>query len=180
MEKNDILESKIFRGIILGIAGLIILAFVFGLGIFVGTKKADFSFKWADEYHRNFGGPQGGLFGDFNNNEFSSANGVYGQIIGINPSTGSGQAVTLTIKGRDNVEKIATVDDKTTIRIQMQNEKISDLKVGNNIVVIGEPSSNGQIEAEFIRILPAPPAPGPMHAVPQNTNSSSSSSNINQ
>ena len=46
---EDIFQSKLFKGIVLGIAGFIILVFVFGLGVFVGAKRADFSFQWADE-----------------------------------------------------------------------------------------------------------------------------------
>jgi len=152
MEKNNIFESKVFKTVVLSIAVLIILAFVFGLGVFVGTKKADFSFRWADEYHRNFGGPQGGFFGDFMGNEFTNGNGIYGQIITIN-----GQI--LTIKGRDNVEKNILVSDKTTIIYQRKNIKLSDLKINNNVVVIGEPDNSGQIQAELIRVMPAPPAP---------------------
>ena len=157
MEKN-ILESKLFRIIILSITGLIILVFVFGLGVFVGTKKADFSFKWADEYHRNFGGPQGGFFGDMMTQDFTTANGVFGQIIKIDPSTGSGQAAILTVNGKDNVEKSILVSDKTIIHIQKKNERLSDLKVGDSVNVIGDPNNSGQIQAELIRVIPAPPA----------------------
>ena len=64
MNTNNILNSKPFKIVVLIIVGLIIFAFVFGLGLFVGTKKAEFSFRWADEYHRNFGGPQGGFLGN--------------------------------------------------------------------------------------------------------------------
>ena len=83
MNTNNIFESKLFKAIIISVAGLIILVFVFGLGILVGTKRADFSFRWAEEYHRNFGGPQGGFFGDMMGQDFTNANGVFGQIIKI-------------------------------------------------------------------------------------------------
>ena len=83
MNTNNILESKLFKAIVLSMAALIILVFVFGLGVFVGTKKADFSFRWADQYHRNFGGPQGGFLNDMASRQFADANGVFGQIIKI-------------------------------------------------------------------------------------------------
>jgi len=152
MEKNNILESKLFRAVILIIAGLIILVFVFSLGVFVGMKKADFSFKWADEYHRNFGGPRGGFLGDFmgTNREFANSNGVFGQIIKIDNGS-------LTVKDRDNTEKIVLARDKTSIIYQRKNIKLSDLKIGDSIVVIGEPNSNGQIQAELIRVMPPMP-----------------------
>jgi len=149
---QDIFESKSFKVIVLTIAGLIILVFVFNLGIFVGMKKAEFAFKWADQYHQNFGGPRGGFFGDFNaNDEFTNSNGVFGQIIKIDNGN-------LTVKDKDNTEKIILVDSKTSIIRYKNNLKISDLKAGDNIVVIGNPNSNGQIQAELIRVMPALPA----------------------
>lgn len=152
MDTDKLFQSKLFKGIVLGIAGLIILVFVFGLGVFVGTKKADFAFRWADEYHRNFGGPQGGFFGDMMGQDYTAANGVFGQIIKID-----GQ--TLTIKGKDNVEKSILVSDKTSIVSQRKNIKLSDLKIDDNVVVIGDPNNNGQIQAELIRVMPAAASP---------------------
>jgi hypothetical protein len=167
MEKN-ILESKSFKIAILSVAGVIVLVFVFGLGVFVGTKRADFSFQWAEAYHRNFGGPQGGFVGNMMGREFTDANGVFGQIIKID-----GQE--LTIKGRDGVEKIIITDADATIRFQAQNKKISDLKIGDNVVVIGQPNSSGQIEAQLIRIMPAPQTS--LKGTPTPTNNLPTSSN---
>lgn len=151
--QNNIFESKLFRVIILSIVGLIILVFVFGLGIFVGTKRAEFSFRWADQYHHNFAGPQGGFFGDFmgQDREFTNSNGLFGQIMKIDTSG------ILTVKDRDNTEKIVLVNDKTSIIYQRKNIKLSDLKTGDSIVVIGEPNNNGQIQAELIRVMPSMP-----------------------
>jgi len=145
---EDIFQSKLFKGIILGIAGLIILVFVFGLGIFIGSKRAEFSFKWAEAYHRNFGGPQGGFLGMMG--EPANANGSFGQIIKIDPA-GS----VLTIKDASNVEKNILITDETTIIYQRKNIKLSDLKIGDSVVVIGDPNNNGQIAAELIRVMPA-------------------------
>ncbi len=150
MNTNNILESKLFKAIVFGIAILIILVFIFGLGVFVGTKKADFSFRWADQYHRNFGGPQRGFFGDMMGDQFTNSNGVFGQILKID-----GQI--LTIKGKDNAEKSILVGDETSIIRQRDNIKLSDLKTDDVVVVIGEPNDNGQIEAKLIRVLPPPP-----------------------
>ena len=104
MNTNNILESKLFKAIVLSIATVIILVFVFGLGVFIGTKKAEFSFRWAEQYHRNFGGPKGGFFNDIAGRQFTDANGVFGEIIKIDDKT-------LTIKGKDNVEKIDLVGE---------------------------------------------------------------------
>jgi hypothetical protein len=92
---------------------------------------------------------------------FSVDSGVFGKILKINAPTVAGQDSTITITGQDNVEKIILVNDKTPIRYQRQGEKISDLQVGENIVVMGEPNSSGQIEAELIRVMPSAPVVPP-------------------
>jgi len=152
MDTNNFFQSNLFKGILLGIAGLGVLVFVFSLGAFVGSKKAEFSFRWADEYHRNFGGPQGGIFGDFMgmDRELPNANGSFGKIIKIDLET-----KVLTIKGASSVEKNILVSDKTIIVLQKENIKLSDLKVDENIVVMGEPNASGQIEALLIRVMPS-------------------------
>ena len=154
MNTNNIFDSKTFKIIVLGIVCLIILAFVFGLGVFVGTKKAEFSFNWADQYHRNFGGPQGGFFGEFmgTDKELPNANGSFGQIIKID-----GSILTVKDSDGDNTEKTILVGDKTIIVLQRKNIKLSDLKTNDNIVVVGEPNSSGQIQADLIRVMPPKP-----------------------
>jgi hypothetical protein len=158
MDTDKFFQSKLFKGIVLGIAILIILSFVFGLGVFIGMKKADFSFRWADEYHRNFGGPRGGFFGDFMgaDKDFTNGNGVFGQIIKLDDGG-------LTVKDRDSVEKIVLVDNKTSITYQRKNIKLSELKTGDMVVVIGNPNNNGQIQAQLIRVMPASPKDLPIN-----------------
>jgi len=150
MDFNKFFQSKVFKGILLGVAGLIILLLIFKAGMIVGIKKADFSCRWSDNYHRNFGGPKGGFWGGLGDREFMDANGTFGQIIKIDSST-------LVIKGRNDVEKVVVVNDKTEIKSLKETIKITDLKVDDNIVVIGEPNESGQISAKLIRLLPAPP-----------------------
>ena len=151
MEK-DILQSKLFKNIVFGVTGFLILVLVFSLGVFVGTERASFAFQWADEYHRNFGGPQGGIFGDFaaQDREFTNSNGTFGQIIKIGDNN-------LTVKDRDNTEKIILIDAKTSIVFQKKNIKITDLTTDENVVVIGEPNSSGQILAKLVRVMPPLP-----------------------
>jgi len=147
---KDFFQSKLFKGVILGIAAFMLLMLVFGCGVFIGGKRADFSFKWAEAYHRNFAGPRGGFFDNFMSRDFMDANGLFGQIIKV-------EGQTLTIKSQDNVEKIVIVKSDAAIRRQKDNLKLSDIRAGDNIVVIGEPNNDGQIEAKLIRIMPSNP-----------------------
>jgi len=151
MKIDNFLQSKLLKGVIIGVGIFAVLTLVFSLGVFVGLEKAEYSFRWADQYHRNFGGPQGGFLGDFMgaNRDFANANGSFGQIINIDaPSK------ILTVKDVSNVENNILVGDKTIIIYQRKNIKISDLKVDENVVIIGEPDNYGQIQAKLIRVMP--------------------------
>lgn len=150
MDINKFFQSKLFKWIICGILSLIVLLFVFKIGMFVGSKRADFAFRWGENYHKNFAGPRGGFFNEFSGKDFIDAHGIFGQIIKID-----GQ--TIVIEGQDNVEKIILVKEDTTIRSLRDNIKLSDLKVNDYIVVIGDPNDAGQIEAKLIRVVPPPP-----------------------
>ncbi|MCX6719725.1 MAG: hypothetical protein NTV36_01270, partial [Candidatus Staskawiczbacteria bacterium] len=110
-----------------------------------------FSFKWADEYHHNFGGPQGCIFGDFMGMErgLPNSNGSFGQIIKIDTT-----AQTLTIKDTNNIEKNILVGPQTTIVLQKNNIKLSDLQLNDSVVIIGNPNNQGQIQAGLIRVMP--------------------------
>ena len=167
MNPKNFLQSTLFKGFIIGLGCLVILILIFNMGVFVGTERANFAFKWADEYHRNFGGPQGGIFGDFIGSErgYANANGSYGQIIKI-----ANNVITVKDNDGDNSEKTILAGDKTTIIFQRKDIKISDLKVGDNIIVIGEPDSNGQIQAELIRVMPAKQIPLPPILPPADSN----------
>ncbi len=149
MELKQLIQSKPYVALVLLLAAIAIIFLIFGIGMYVGYHKARFSYQWGENYHKNFGGPRGGFFRDFGGKDLIDANGIAGQVIKVD-----GQ--TLVIKGRDNVEKIILVKEDTVIRRFTETIKLGDLKVDDNIVAIGEPNDQGQIEAKFIRTLPTP------------------------
>jgi len=135
---------------ILGFCGLLIILLILGLGIFIGSTKARFSYRWAENYHKNFGGPRQGFMGGapgFPDRDFIEGHGAFGEIIKINDSD-------LVIKGKDEVERIITISNETTIKKARKNIKKEDLKVGDFITVIGSPDSQGRIAAKLIRVFP--------------------------
>jgi len=154
MELKQLIQSKPYMALVLLVAAIAVIFLIFGAGMYVGYHKARFSYQWGENYHKNFGGPRGGIFRDFGGKDLIDANGIDGRVIKVVPSTNSGQAATLIIKGRDNVEKIVLVKEDTVIRRFTETIKLGDLKVDNNIVAIGEPNDQGQIEAKFIRTMP--------------------------
>jgi len=163
MDINKILQSKAFTGVIIAVIALIILLLGFKLGSIVGAKRANFSCRWSDNYHRNFGGPQNGFLGGIGDKDFIEANGTFGQIIKTDSSN-------IVIRGRNDIEKTILINDETVIKSLQKTVKPSDLEVDDMVVVIGEPNNSGQIEAKLIRVmppLPTPPSPftppiGPM------------------
>lgn len=175
MDINKFLQSKKIKIAILGLAGLIIILLAFALGAFVGFKKANFSYKWGENYHRNFAGPRNGFFNDFSGRDFIEPHGAFGQIIKIDlagqPSSetptstaGSGEIAAVIIKGNNDTEKIVLIKNDTVIRGPKEIIKLGDLKIDDYIVVIGEPNNSGQIEAKLIRIMPPQPTKMPFGA----------------
>jgi len=147
MDIQEIIKSKPYMAIALAISVIAVICLIFGGGMYVGYRKARFSYQWGENYHMNFGGPRGGFMRDFSGKDLIDANGVAGQIIKINNSE-------IAIKGRDNVEKIVVIKDDTVINRFNEVVKLSDLKINDFIVVIGAPNNSGQIEAKFLRTMP--------------------------
>ncbi|TSA46642.1 hypothetical protein D4R52_00040 [bacterium] len=157
MNLETFFQSKQFKWILGSIGALIVLLAVFQAGIFVGTRKADFSFRWGENYHRVFGGPGGGFLQNFSGKDFISGHGTAGIVIKMN-------ADSLVVKGSDNVEKTINLGKNTTIRKGMADIKITNIAVNDRVVIIGAPRTDGTIDAELIRVFdaagePLPPLP---------------------
>ena len=150
MDFNKYLQSKTFKIALVAIGAAMVLLFVFKIGVFVGYQKAQYSYRWGESYHRNFAGPRDGFFGDFKrgfgDKDFINAHGTFGSIIKIDDST-------IVIKGKNDVEKMVLISDKTTVNNRREAVRPSDLKIDDQIVVIGSPSEQGQIEAKLIRVF---------------------------
>lgn len=147
-------QSKTFKIATWLIAGFVALFLMFKLGMLVGYKKAAFFYRWGENYHRNFAGPQKGFFKEFLSDkmDFTEAHGVFGQIIKIDDNI-------IIVKSRDNIEKIILIKEEIVITRFRERIKSAELKIDDYVVVIGEPNEAGQIEAKMIRVMPPPPSP---------------------
>jgi hypothetical protein len=150
-QNNKKINRDVLKWIITGLAGFVIIVLIFGAGIFVGGMKARFSYRWAESYHKNFAGPRAGFFGDWQKlplppDDFIESHGTFGEIIKINDSD-------FVIKGQGDVEKVIIITKDTVIKKGMTTIKTEELKVGNQVVVIGSPNEEGQIEAKLIRLF---------------------------
>jgi len=139
------------KRVIIGIGIFVIVIFIFGFGMFVGGIKARFSYNWAESYHENFAGPREGFFGNWQRmpplpGDFIESHGTFGEIIKMNNSD-------FVIKGQAEMEKIVLIKDDTVIEKGRTKITKNDLKVGDQVVVIGSPNNQGQIEAKLIRLF---------------------------
>jgi hypothetical protein len=151
---KKILESKTFLAVICTIGVLAVLFFVFRAGMEAGFRKASFGRDWGKNYEMNFGSPHRGPemmgkgFGDFRN--LPNAHGAIGKIIKIELPT------IIVLDEKENTEKVVLIDATTQVYRMKDVIKVEDLKLDDQIVVIGSPNASGQIEAKLIRFLPVP------------------------
>ena len=60
------------------------------------------------------------------------------------------------MQDKDKTEKVILIKDDTQVEKMKDKIQTSDLKIDDFVVVIGSPNDKGQIEAKFIRLMPAP------------------------
>jgi hypothetical protein len=144
-------QSKTVRNIIILIGVTVVALSILFVGIRIGERKARFAGQFGDNFERNFVGPRGGMMdgmmGGFFSERLPGGHGAIGEILSVN-------LPQIVITGPDNLEKTVLVGTSTTVRLFQENVQGSQLKVGDFVVVIGDPNSNGQIEARLIRIMP--------------------------
>lgn len=161
-QKIDAKKSNALKITLIVIGEILLLFIVFSSGVAVGLKKAHFSYKFGENYERNFMGPhfdmknenKPGFFGkmppDFmreaEGRDFRNAHGISGTIISISE-------INIIIKDRGDKENTVTVTDKTLIKSRRDDLKITDLKTGDEIVVMGSPAENGTVSASLIRVF---------------------------
>jgi len=147
---NKLPKSEKFNKVIavIGIAAAVLV--IFQAGVWFGYRKAAFSFRGGESFYRGFGGRGGHFAPGLPHGDFPDANGSVGQIIKIS-------LPTIMVTGQDKVEKTVLIKSDTIIRQFRDTLKPEDLKVDDNVVVIGSPNDQGQIEAKLIRLMPLPP-----------------------
>lgn len=144
-------ESKKISKIVYVLIASIVLALTFEAGVFVGFHKASFAYRFGDNYRTLFdGGMHSGRFpnkNDFTRSSTMNAHGAIGKIVKVD-------LPTFVLEGKDSVEKVITINNKTLIKQFRDTATTTNLSVGSEVMVLGTPTTNGTIEATLIRILP--------------------------
>lgn len=149
-EVREFAQSKLFRKMLCGLGVLVGVLTLFQAGVFVGYRKAAFSYRWGESYSRTFGDSERRFGGMPMRGELSEAHGVTGKILKV-------ELPIIIVEGDDRVEKIVAITEDTVVRRFRDTITPTDLAVGDYIVAIGSPNTSSQIEARLIRIMPTPP-----------------------
>ncbi len=143
-------KMRVIMGILLALG---IVLFIFQAGVLVGYKKAFFSCRLGENYYKGFEGrgSPGSFLGNLDpEKNLSNSNGAIGPIIKISlPS--------IIVTDKDGIEKTIGVTDDTIYRQSNKEISVSDLKVGDFVMIVGNPDDTGNIEARLVRVLPPPP-----------------------
>lgn len=149
LERSSFFQSRTFMTILWAVGAVLALLIVFKTGEAVESQKADFAYRWSQNYYPNFvGRPSPGM--DIGGNGFMMAHGVFGPIISINAPSFVVQDMN------NNIEKDVITSTGTVIKDLNSDIPFSDLEVDEQVVIIGSPDNSGQIEARLIRVIPAP------------------------
>lgn len=146
--KSDFWNSEKGHRTAWGIIAFAVVLIVFQAGMSVGYRKATFSIGGGDRYYRMIGGKPMMPLPGFVRDDFSASHGAAGRIVSVS-------LPTFIVASPDNVEKTVLVGDKTEIRRFRNAAAPSDILPDNFVVVLGDPDDRGEINAKFIRLIPA-------------------------
>lgn len=175
MSTNKLIHSKKFKIAVVIVGAVLIVLVSFAAGVAVGLTKARFSYRFGENYERNFAGPRmmgpgpgpmGRFMGGFEGRNFRNAHGLAGTVVSVS-------GTNLVVKDRNGQENNVAVSDNTVIKSGRDTIKIADLQNNEWVVIMGKPGDSGVINADLIRVFPNnnPPNPNPDNSIPNpNTN----------
>jgi hypothetical protein len=142
---GDIISKSIYI-----IGGMVVILLIFLSGEAVGYHRAEFSRGMNENYLSIFDDkddqiksfplpPQDG--------SITNSHGATGIIISI-------ALPSIVIESADGIEKTISVGTTSLIKRFRNTINSADLKINDSIVVLGTPTSHGQIDAKLIRVMP--------------------------
>lgn len=141
-------ENRFLKIVVIVLSVLLIAGIGFGIKRFaiakhnLASKRANMADKVMPGKSENFGNARG--MQGARKNEFAKKNRISGKVTKIDGNN-------LTINN-NNKDIIVIIADNTSIRNNNQIAAKNDVKVGDEIMVMGQSDSNGQITAKMINI----------------------------
>ncbi len=143
---NRFVRSRLFAGIIAGFSIACIVLCIFEAGVAVGHHEGMSPSHWGENYARNFVDPSQGLGMLGLDDHQPNSDGAFGTIVSMSSSS-------ITIESNQMPEQQIVLGSDTVIRYQHSNVTSDVLAIGSEVVVLGTPTSGGEIDAKLIRIL---------------------------
>jgi len=137
---------------------LFVLAIVFWAGVVLGYRKAEFSYRFSDNYFRGFGMHDRrppNVMGATDIDGLIGGHGAVGKVISVN-------LPLLVVSDRNGTEKNIIINNETTIRAARSTTASTTIRADDFVTVIGTPNDDGSITAKLIRVAPPMPMPGLM------------------
>lgn len=134
MTGNRALITALVAGV-----GLLVLGVTFWAGVTVGARRPNQAPPFP--FGRPFGDPRGDM-----------AHGAFGSITRID-----GDSITITDPRLGQPRTINVIQSTLIERGNRQPVRIGDLRVGDNITVIGTPMNGNMIQARFVGVVDQPP-----------------------
>ncbi len=140
------MQSKQYKKIVTIVCVIVLILIVFNLGMRVGYMKASFTNFANENLYRPIAPEMKRHAPGFTKDTATGAHGATGIIFAIN-------LPTITIADQDGSEKIIRIGDETILRSDRKTITANDLRVGNAIIVIGEPNGDAEVEARLLRVI---------------------------
>ncbi len=146
---KEVLKKSKIKWVMCAIGGFVVVLLIFQAGMFLGFKKASFSFRIGEQYFRQMNGRPNDQFMGMNRGDFENSHGAIGKIISI-------KLPSLIVSDKDGGEKTIIISTSTDIKKFKDSIKSEDLKVNDFITVIGSPNNRSEVEAKLVRVMPDP------------------------
>ncbi|TXH06891.1 MAG: hypothetical protein E6Q06_04715 [Candidatus Moraniibacteriota bacterium] len=138
--------------IVAAVTGVVLVAVgSFSIGFSAGLHKARFSYRFGENYERNFmkserQGMKDRIMKKMDGKLFRSGHGVAGEILSIREGL-------IIVSGPEGQENSIVISDDAVIMKGGEKVAFSDLGSGDRIVVLGKPGDDGVIQADLIRVF---------------------------
>ncbi len=147
----------VILAVVLGV--LLIALASFALGFSAGIHKARFSYRFGENYERNFvnskdRGMKDRMLREMDGKPpFRSGHGVAGEVLSIVDRT-------IALRGPEGQENTVQVTDSTIYNKGKDQVNLEAVAIGDRIVVLGKPSDEGLVVADLIRVFDPSMQPG--------------------
>ena len=139
-------QSKQYKHVIGIICVIAVTLIIFNLGMRVGYMKASYTNASGENFYQSLAPGMKRHMPRFIDDISSGAHGASGKIISIT-------LPTITIADKDGSEKIIHIENETILRSLRNTIAPTDLRIGDMVVVIGEPNEYAEVDARLIRII---------------------------